>query len=98
MHGRNPWIASRGRSCGRVHLNVGTPDASVPPVRIHVETPAVGVPPVLGHGQDGHATAGSTMSFPTGRKFIKNFSFLSDRKSDSTQILLDNSLAVLYTG
>ena len=32
--------------------------------------------------------------FPTGRKFIKKFSFLSDRKSDSAKILLDNSLVV----
>ena len=37
---------------------------------------------------------GPKCHFPTGRKFIKKFSFLSDRKSDSTKILLDNSLAV----
>ena len=43
-------------------------------------------------------TPGSKMPFPTGRKFIKKFSFLSDRKPDSMKILLDNSLVVLYTG
>jgi len=44
------------------------------------------------------ATAIGAMPFPTGRKFIKEFSFLSDRKPDSTKILLDSSLVVLYTG